>query len=104
MPMITFLNPTRDSLNVSSYSKKVLEDIMKRSGVSQITITSTARTVSDQARIMYENIERHGVVHQKKLYANYGDNVIDEYSFLKSQGKSRQEIINGMIIEITLSP
>lgn len=101
MPIINFLNPTRDSSKVSAYSRKVLEEIMKKSGVSQITITSTARTANDQARIMYENIERHGVAHQKKLYGPYGDKVIDEYSLLKSSGKLKQDIISGMSVKIT---
>ena len=101
MPLITFLNPTRDSANVSAYSRKVLEDILKKSGVVQITITSTARSVQDQARIMYENIEQYGVNHQKKLYASAGDSVVDEYALLKSQGKSKAEIISGLILKIT---
>ena len=68
MPVINYLNPTRDSGNISLYSKKVVEDILTKSGVPMVTVTSTARTPSEQARIMYENIERHGVNHQKTLY------------------------------------
>lgn len=101
MPLINFLNPARDSATVSMYSRRVLADIMKKSGVSQVTITSTARTAYDQARIMYENIERHGVAQQKKLYGSHGDKVIDEYSLLKSKGKSKQDIISGMSAMIT---
>lgn len=101
MPIITFLNPRRDSLKVSPYSKKVLESIMTASGVGQITITSTARTADDQARIMFENINNHGVPHQKKLYGSYGDKVIDHYSVLKSSGKTKAEIITGMSATIT---
>jgi len=101
MPTINFLNQTRDAGKVSVYSKKVIEDILKKTGISQITITSTARTAQDQARIMYENIQRHGVSHQKKLYGSSGDKVIDEYSALKSNGKTKPEIINGMKAKIT---
>lgn len=101
MPIINFLNQTRDSGKVSTYSKKVLGDILSKAGIVQVTITSTARTAHDQARIMYENIERHGVIHQKKLYGPSGDMIIDEYSVLKSSGKSSLDIINGMQIKIT---
>lgn len=73
---------------------------MKTSGIAQITITSTARTAHDQARIMFENIERHGVVHQKKLYGSYGDKVIGEYSTLKLSGKSKANIISGLTAKI----
>jgi len=96
----SFLDPGRGSAKVSAYSRKVLQDIMKASGVTQITITSTARTTADQARIMFENIERHGVAHQKKLYGPYGDKVIDEYSALKQKGKTKVDIISGMTMKI----
>lgn len=100
MPIIQFLNPSQDSVKVSTHSRKVLQDIMKSSGITQITITSTARTAADQARVMFENIEQHGVLYQKKLYGRYGDKVIDEYSSLKKNGKSMTEIISGMTIKI----
>lgn len=101
MPVITFLNPARDANTVSLYSKKVLEDILKKAGITQVTITSSARTAQDQARIMYGNITRHGVAHQKKLYGPYGDKVIDEYSSLHAAGKSQADIISGMSAKIT---
>lgn len=100
MPIIQFLNPTRDSAKVSAHSRKVLLDIMNASGIGQITITSTARTAYDQAKIMFENIERHGLTHQKKLYGPYGDKVIDEYSTLKQSGKSKTDIISGLTAKI----
>ncbi len=100
MSMIQFSKPDRDSAKVSMYSRKVLRDIMQASGINQIRITSTARTAADQARIMFENIERYGVSHQKKLYGSYGDKVIDEYSVLKQEAKTEAEIILGMTEKI----
>lgn len=101
MATIKFLNLTRDSSKVSKYSRSVILDVMKESGVSSVTITSTARTPLEQARIMYENIEQHGVSHQKKLYGRYGDKVIDEYTALKSKKLSKSDIISGMKVKIT---
>lgn len=101
MPLIRYLNPAQDAARVSAHSKKVIEDAMKASGVTAITITSTARTAGEQARVMYENIERHGVAHQKKLYGPYGDAVIDVYSDLKAKGKSKIEILAGMTAKIS---
>lgn len=101
MSLINFLNPAEDSTKVSAYSRKVIGEILKKSGVPQITVTSTARTPNEQARIMYENIERHGVAHQKKLYGPSGDKVIDEYSSLKAKGKAKTEIISGMSAKIS---
>lgn len=66
---IQFLNAAKSIQFVSEYSRSVLTDIMQKAGVPSILITSTARTPGDQARIMYENIERYGVDHQKLLYS-----------------------------------
>lgn len=100
MPVIQFANPARDLSKVTAYSLSVLKDIMQIAGISQIVITSTARTPAEQARVMYENIERHGVEHQKRLYGPFGDRVIDHYSRLKNSGKHREEIISGMTSKI----
>ena len=100
MPVINFAKP-HDTTKVSAYSKQVLADIMKAAGVSQITITSTTRTAQDQAHIMVENLERHGVAHQKRLYGQPGDSVIDHYTNLKSKGVSRTEIISGLTSKIS---
>ncbi len=102
MAIIQFANPARDLAKVSSYSLDVIRDILIASGVPQIIITSTARTPAEQARIMFENIDRYGVDHQKRLYGNYGDRVIDHYAVLKQSGKSRDEIIAGMTAKIYL--
>jgi len=101
MPLIKYLNPAQDPAKVSAYSRKVIEEILNKSGVPQIMVTSTARTANEQARIMYENIERHGLDHQKKLYGPYGDKVLEVYSRLKTQGKSKTEIIERMRIKIS---
>jgi len=85
---------------VSEYSTLVLTDIMRKAGVPSILVTSTARTPADQARIMYENIERYGVEHQKLLYSKYGDQVIDEYSKYKSKKHHKQFIISMMQAKI----
>lgn len=100
MSTIIFLNPGRDSTKVSAYSRKVLQDIMEASYLTKITITSVVRTVEDQARIMYENIEKYGPEHQKKLYASFGDKVIDEYILLRNKGYSKEQIISGMTAKI----
>ena len=100
MPVINFSNPVRDSSSVSAYSKKVITEILKKAGISQATVTSAGRTAGDQARIMYENITRHGVAHQKKLYGQHGDKVIDEYSSLQAAGKTQSQIIAGMTSKI----
>ncbi len=97
---IQFLNDSTSMQFVSEYSKSVLIDIMHRAGVASILITSTARTPADQARIMYDNIERYGVAHQKLLYGKYGDRVIDEYSKHKAKNHRKEFIVSMMKAKI----
>lgn len=89
---IEFVN-TGDSAKVSDYSKGILKDLMKNTGIAKFIITSTARSSYDQARIMFDNIEKHSVEHQKKLYGSSGDKVIDVYVEAKKQNKNRTETI-----------
>ncbi len=85
---------------VSAHSRTVLNDILNNSKNSSATITSTARTVEDQARIMYGNIESQGVAKQKQLYGPNGDKVIDVYVKGKAAGKSQMEIRALMVAKI----
>ena len=69
---------------------------MRAAGLSKATITSTARSAADQARAMYQNLVGHGVAKQKELYGSAGDKVIDVFVALRDEGKSAQEIKDGM--------
>jgi hypothetical protein len=81
---------------VSAYSKGILEDVLRAAKLTSATITSTARTPTDQARVMYNNLEGtgegQGVEAQKKLYGNAGDKVVDVYVALKAAKKTADEI------------
>lgn len=94
--IIKFLHPQRDQLKVSEYSKNVIKDIMRKTNIAELLITSTARTPAEQAKIMFHNIQWYGVDRQKRLYGKYGDKVIDTYVLLKKEGKTAREIISGM--------
>jgi hypothetical protein len=92
--------PNAKTTDISEYSRSIIKKIMAESEVYNIKITSTARDAYDQARVMYENIVAFGVVHQKKLYANAGDQVIDAYSEAKAAGKDKNGIISFMKAKI----
>jgi len=98
-PAITF-GTNANQAGVSTHSRGVLNDLLQKSKNSSATITSTARTVQDQARIMYGNIESQGVATQKKLYGPNGDKVIDVYVKGKAEGKSQSEIRALMVAKI----
>lgn len=89
--------------NVTNFSLQVLEDILQVAGLSSAVTSSTSRTPTDQARVMFNNIVSKGVAAQKKLYAAAGDAVIDEYVKAKKAKKTPTEIKAAMeakIIEI----
>lgn len=91
-------NATKE--NVTNFSLQVLEDILQAAGLSSALITSTARTPTDQARVMFNNIVGTSVAAQKKLYAAAGDAVIDEYVKAKKAGKTAVEIKAAMEAKI----
>ena len=98
-PIVTF-GPDAKSSDVSSYSLTVLKDIMKKAGVKSATVSSTARDSTNQARVMYDNIQAKGVTHQKALYGSNGDLVIDVYDASKKAGKSPTQIKEAMKAKI----
>lgn len=84
------------SEDVTTYSLKVLKEDVATAGLKSALISSTSRDPYNQARVMYDNLERNGVEHQKKLYGPSGDKVIDVYAAKKKAGKKREEIIIAM--------
>jgi hypothetical protein len=85
---------------VSDFSREVIKDILRAAKLPSALITSTARTPEDQARIMYENCEDHGVTSQKNLYAAAGDEVIDVYVAGKAANKNKADTILDMTAKI----
>jgi hypothetical protein len=88
---------------VTNFSLQVLEDVLQAAGLNSAQISSTARPPSEQARVMFNNIESTGVAAQKRLYAAAGDAVIDEYVKAKAAKKTPTEIKAAMeakIIEV----
>jgi hypothetical protein len=86
-PEIAFAENAR-AADVTPYSMGVLEDILKAAKLKRALVSSTARAPKDQARVMYDNCERHGAEAQRKLYGRAGDAVIDVYERSRSAGKA----------------
>ncbi|WP_370901143.1 glycoside hydrolase family 19 protein [Chryseobacterium gossypii] len=97
---IHFEGDTASADNISQRTRTILEEVGTASKNYDIYITSTARTPADQARIMYDNIQRTGAAVQKSIYANPGDQVIDVYTAGINAKKSEQEIIADMEAKI----
>ena len=96
---ITF-GPKAKKENVTNFSLKVLEDVMQAAGINTAVISSTSRTPTEQARVMFNNIVATSVAAQKKLYAAAGDAVIDEYVKAKKANKTPIEIKAAMEAKI----
>lgn len=83
-------------------TKAVLLDIMEAAGVASFTITRTASTPQDQARVMYQNLIstgiNQGIPKQRALYLPPGNKVIDVFE--KNQGQPRDTVIALMAARI----
>ena len=98
-PDIRF-GPNAKSADVTEFSRGVLRDIMRRAGLSRVTVSSTSRSPAEQARVMFNNLERFGVAHQRALYGPAGDLVIEVYRKAKQAGRGAPAIKALMTDEI----
>lgn len=85
---------------VSDYSLSILKDVLSKAGVKSATISSTTRTPTEQATVMYENIKRRGIRNQLSLYKKNGDAVINVYKTLSEKENSKSSIIEAMTKKI----
>ena len=73
-------NKKSDSKVLSSKTGSLLAQVCENIGEHNITISRTAASVHEQAVVMYNNIKRYGVNHEKDIYAKEGDAVIKRYN------------------------
>lgn len=85
---------------MSVVALEVLHDVCATASVSKITITSTRRTVEDQARIMFQEARLRGVSYMYGLYASAGRQVISVYEELHRQNRSDDEIRLAMAMKM----
>lgn len=81
-------------------AKDVLIGIMKDAGVTEVTVTSANRTAKDQLRVMYDLLQTTTPAEAKKLYGPEGDAVIDVYVASKAAGKTKDQILVDMLVEL----
>jgi RHS repeat-associated protein len=82
---------------VTDYSASVISDMLENSGNSSALISSAYRPPSEQARVMYENIQKKGLDYNYNLYQDAGDDVIDTYvNFSPEYNCSKGECIEAM--------
>lgn len=88
---------------LTTYTLDLVKKAAKNSGNSEVTIASTIRTPQEQARLMYQNLERTGAKEQYDIYGSSGDKVIKVWEDMKKNGSSETKIRQAMtdkIIEV----
>lgn len=96
---ITF-GPNAKSTALTDFSRGVLTDILRAAGLSRAVISSTSRSPSEQARVMFANLEQQGIEAQRRLYKEPGRKVIEVYRQGKQAGKNAAAIQALMTAEI----
>ena len=91
--------PSADASVISDYSRDILKEVGTNSGNDLIYITSTARGPAEQARAMFNNLERD-LAQQRRVYRAPGQAVIDVYVTMKAKGISSSEIQAAMTNKI----
>lgn len=91
---IRLQNP--NNRTISDYTAEKLRSLKYHGYAGDIIITSAGRSVNDQARIMYENIIKHGKQHQLNTYKVPGQKVVNTYD----SKLSREENIANMAKKI----
>lgn len=95
--------PNADRKALTPLSRRVLTDVLCAAGLAVALVSSTSRSPADQARVMFENLERLGGTHQKALYGPFGDEVIEVYLRGKAAARTAARIRREMerrIVEI----
>lgn len=82
----------------------VLKDILRTAKIDSASISSTARTPTDQARVMFNNLEgpdpEAREASERATYGAAGEKVIDVYVALKKEKKTADEIKAAMKAKI----
>lgn len=61
---------------VPERARSVLLDILKKAGVHSARVTSTTRTAAEQAKVMFDFVNRNGIEAALELYGPHGDAII----------------------------
>jgi hypothetical protein len=92
---LNYSNSTKNKY-VNPKTEELIKNIFSQEGIKSVKITSTLRTIKEQAKAMYENCVNNGVQTQYNLYGSKGDKVIDVYVASKKAGLSAEAIKTNM--------
>ena len=72
-------DPSADQAAMTATGLSTLREVCSKACVSSVKITSTARDVKDQARIMYDMIKAKGAAYVNALYGAGGKKIVSVY-------------------------
>lgn len=92
--------PQADETAMTAKAIATLKEICSKACISSVMVTSTARTATDQARIMYDMIKDKGATYAKTLYAANGDKVVEVYENSEKKKLSADDTKKAMVAKI----
>lgn len=96
---ITYDSNAKQS-SMTEIALTTLKEICSNACIGSVKVTSTARTASDQARVMYEMIQSKGAKYSKDLYGAAGKKVVEVYEESEKNKLSAVETKAAMLEKI----
>jgi len=92
--------PELTGRSVPERARVVLLEILKKAELESATVTSTTRTAAEQAKVMFDFVNRNGFDAALELYGPHGDAIIKVCSAsYKQNGKCSDPILPKMVDE-----
>jgi len=85
---------------VPERARAVLLDILKKAELESAEVTSTTRTAAEQAKVMFDFVNRNGIEAALELYGPHGDAIVKVCTAsYKQHGKCNDPVLPKMVDE-----
>jgi len=92
--------PELTGREVPAQARSVLLDILKQAGLESARVTSTTRTGAEQAKVMFDFVNKNGFDAALELYGPHGDAIIKVCTAShKQHGKCVDQVLPQMVDE-----
>lgn len=92
--------PELTGREVPAAARSVLLDVLKQAGLESARVTSTTRTVAEQAKVMFDFVNKNGFEAALELYGPHGDAIIKVCAAsYKQNGKCVDQVLPKMVEE-----
>jgi len=83
------------------HARAVLLDILKQAGLESAQVTSTTRTVAEQAKVMFDFVNKNGFDAALELYGPHGDAIIKVCAASYKQHKKCADPVLPLMVDET---